>query len=764
MTLASLKTRAHHIFLAFGLAALLSACGGGGGGAGSGANSIAANGAPVARISAKTNVVLGDTVLVSGANSSDPEGEAISYAWALLSQPSTSTQILPASSSSTLSFVPSVLGAYVVRLTVTDPSGKTNQASITINLVNNSAPLANAGVDQTAFANSTVVLNGSASSDANGDSLTYAWTMANKPASSSATLINPATVNPSFTADLTGVYTLSLVVTDSRGSSSVADLVRVTASANPLATACGSVACAAVSSSQYAGSGLGIWRYHNATSASSAIDIDISNVPAGKKIGLFFSNAQSTAATSLPSAGINASLEPQAEALSTGLLDMKALLLKSGLSHTEASLQLDHDSTHEQMMQRNKLLKTRIGQSLQVMPNADAISETSAPRFSPVVGAGRNWVDYFPTPAVSYPTTNKFVCTLPSGRNAVFWQQNSDTNLTSAMLTQFTNAACGINGGFARIASLLGDAWGDHSFSNLITDTGTKQDINIVFLNAGSSAQWAGYFYGLNNFKSTASQPTNEALAFFINTNQLTASNSGITDFYISTLFHEATHMHNFYQNDIVRDKTLQTWMEEMHAVMSEDIVTPSVTPNNYNKLKDYRIPGYLNARGGVDLINWPANLGSTSGNYYGMAAALGGYINRQYGIGVYQQLTSSCTTGLAKTNSYECLKSVLTTNGSPSLAEDFSRMGASTYGFLSATGNPTGFGFPSKSDGGYNLTAIDLSSNTWSTAAATSVSPSFKATTQWYAREVQATNKTRYIRNGVSVPANTTLHLVIKD
>lgn len=751
-----------HFFLLLGIASVISACGGGGGGT----TAAPINSAPVARLTANTDVVRGDAIVVSGAASNDPDGSTISFAWALTSQPATSAVNLNAGNISGISFTPAVIGVYVVRLTVTDPTGKTDQASITINLVNNSAPIANAGADQTVFVNSPVSLNGSASNDPNGDTLSYAWSMLNKPANSIAALSNANTVAPSFNADLTGDFTISLVVTDNRGSASVADLVRITVSGSPLATACGATPCAALSSSQYAGSGLGVWQYNNTSNSSTNLTVDIANVPAGKKVGLFFSNAQSAAAAALPSAGINASLDVQSDTLrsgsSYGSVDLKGLLLNAGMSDSLANLQLNHESAHEQMTQRNAQLKSRLEQSARIQKTADLQAATVSPKAAPVVGAARNWVDYFPSVPSAYATTNKFVCTLPSGRNAVFWQQDTDTNLTAATLTRFTTAACGTSGGFARIATLLGDAWGPHTFTDIITETtANKQDINIVFLSPGGGANWAGYFYALNNFISTAAQPTNQALAFFINTTELV--NAGATEFYLSTLFHEATHMHNFYQNDVVRRKTLQTWMEEMHAIMSEDIVTPSVAAG-YNKPSAFRIPGYLAAKGGVDLINWPTTLGSNSSAYYNMAAAFAAYINRQYGIGVYQQLTSSCTTGLAKTDSYECLKTVLLANGSPGLAIDFSRMGASTFGLLGGAGNPSGFGFPAKASGAYSLDAIDLSGRAWDTAAATSLAGSYKPMSQWYVRDVQAAGKTRYIRNSVTVPAQTTLHLVIKD
>ena len=101
----------------------------------------------------------------------------------------------------------------------------------------NNAPVANAGNDQTVARGSLVTLDGSASSDANGDPLTFDWAFVSRPAGSAATLLNPTAVKPSFTADASGTYVLRLIVRDAV-SASVADTVSVsTQNSAPVANA-----------------------------------------------------------------------------------------------------------------------------------------------------------------------------------------------------------------------------------------------------------------------------------------------------------------------------------------------------------------------------------------------------------------------------------------------------------------------------------------------------------------------------------------------
>lgn len=86
----------------------------------------------------------------------------------------------------------------------------------------NTAPVANAGSYKSVVTDTVVTLNGSASSDLNGDHLTYSWAITSKPTGSSAALLSATVAKPTFTPDLAGTYALSLVVNDGRANSAVA--------------------------------------------------------------------------------------------------------------------------------------------------------------------------------------------------------------------------------------------------------------------------------------------------------------------------------------------------------------------------------------------------------------------------------------------------------------------------------------------------------------------------------------------------------------
>src|SRR5262245_46903798 len=102
----------------------------------------------------------------------------------------------------------------------------------------NTPPIANAGPDLGKVATGTLItLNGSGSSDPNGDSLTYSWTLLSKPAGSTAVLNNPTSASPTFTVDRVGDYTAQLIVSDGKANSTPDTVLVTTNNVAPVANA-----------------------------------------------------------------------------------------------------------------------------------------------------------------------------------------------------------------------------------------------------------------------------------------------------------------------------------------------------------------------------------------------------------------------------------------------------------------------------------------------------------------------------------------------
>ena len=194
---------------------------------------VACNSLPVAAPGANQFVTTGSKVTLDGTGSVGPNGGPLGYTWAIISTPALSTLAsLSFAGSSRPQFRPDVDGNYQFALTVNN--GPTNSAPVNVSVTAssaNSAPVANAGLDRQVKTGTVVVMDASGSSDADGNPLTYSWTVTSiPPGSPQVALIGANTAAPFFTPPASGNYVLSLVVND--GSvNSAADNVVVTVSA-----------------------------------------------------------------------------------------------------------------------------------------------------------------------------------------------------------------------------------------------------------------------------------------------------------------------------------------------------------------------------------------------------------------------------------------------------------------------------------------------------------------------------------------------------
>lgn len=196
-------------------------------------NAAKPNSAPVANAGQTQNVLKGTTVNLNGSLSSDADNDPLTYSWAFTSKPVESTAVLSNPTSNNPSFVPDVVGAYVLNLIVNDGHVNSVVSTVTINASRtNVAPVANAGITQNVVTGAIVMFDGSASSDADGDPLTYKWGFTSKPAGSVAVLSSASAAKPTFTPDVAGAYVLNLIVNDGIVDSAAATVTITAAVAN----------------------------------------------------------------------------------------------------------------------------------------------------------------------------------------------------------------------------------------------------------------------------------------------------------------------------------------------------------------------------------------------------------------------------------------------------------------------------------------------------------------------------------------------------
>ncbi|NVK23373.1 MAG: DUF1566 domain-containing protein [Gammaproteobacteria bacterium] len=233
---------------------ILTACGGGSGSGDNGNddNSVA-NVAPVAQAGADQEVEEQTEVTLSGSGT-DSDGSVVSYNW---TQTAGMSVTLTSAESATASFSAPDIDAdetLTFELTVTDDDGATDSDTVSVMVrqvgVENSPPIANAGIDQSVDEFSTVTLSGSAT-DTDDSIVSYQWTQLS---GDSVVLINADSDSASFTApDVSSSdnLTFQLTVTDDDGAEGV-DSVTVTV--NPVSTNTPPTADAGVNQAVAAGS------------------------------------------------------------------------------------------------------------------------------------------------------------------------------------------------------------------------------------------------------------------------------------------------------------------------------------------------------------------------------------------------------------------------------------------------------------------------------------------------------------------------------
>jgi hypothetical protein len=139
-------------------------------------------------------------LLLDGSGSSDPDGDPLTYAWIVISVPGPSSLDSGDFDDASLelpTIFPDAPGIYVFGLTVTDPSGLTDSTTSSVSITtrtSNTAPVADAGADSTVTTTSIcasdgysyvcdvcsyegVVVDASVSTDAEGEPLSYLWSV-----------------------------------------------------------------------------------------------------------------------------------------------------------------------------------------------------------------------------------------------------------------------------------------------------------------------------------------------------------------------------------------------------------------------------------------------------------------------------------------------------------------------------------------------------------------------------------------------------------
>lgn len=511
-----------------------------------------------------------------------------------------------------------------------------------------------------------------------------------------------------------------------------------------LTAACSGTACGAANATTYSGQGVGVWSYTNTTQAEQQIPVALTNL-GSKQVTLIYTN-NGDASVPMPAL----TLTPPAATTATAQKSLSAA-----------------PATGNQIPERIRNFKPRLTaadtQARQsIKPQAAAILP---------VGSQRSW--FVETGSSKIETRHATLrrqasVPTPTGTRTInVWLEDSEydaAKVSDAMLdTLVQRFTSGSDAVYPLITGLSGEPWGAHSYSNLIDP---DQPLDIVFVNFVPDRTpygLLGYFWSLNNFKADPADPdvkySNQSLSFYMDTETLYLDPAAGMTNQISTLSHEFVHMTNFYRRSVQLSKpgtdyAFDTFLEEMSAMMGEDIVAQRVTPG-FNSIASGRVPSWLSRSGfNCDPAAWSADTAAPCFGY-DVNGSLGAYLVRQYGVGFYKQLLSNTTS----TDSLQVLGNAIQQAGGPTLPVAIQRWGANIA--LLPGDVPSGYGWPARTEQGFTLAAINGSSLASSRVLPTTVPVNLNARGHFpFLRQPDAQGT---YQEQLRVPAGSTLTAVVR-
>jgi len=176
---------------------------------------------PIADAGVDQEVNLNTVVQFDASKSYDPDataagaGPVSGYVWQVVSAPVSSSAVISASTTATPNFTPDLEGIYVLGVTVNDGQIDSIQATMTLTVTSNKAPLATIIIDVNSGESPLIVqVDASNSSDPEGDALTYMWDFADPQSGADN---NSTLLKTTHNYVKAGRYTIVLTVTDSVG-------------------------------------------------------------------------------------------------------------------------------------------------------------------------------------------------------------------------------------------------------------------------------------------------------------------------------------------------------------------------------------------------------------------------------------------------------------------------------------------------------------------------------------------------------------------
>jgi hypothetical protein len=539
------------------------------------------------------------------------------------------------------------------------------------------------------------------------------------------------------------------------GSSSGSDVVQPAPS--PIGTlqpAC--EGCAAVSSTQYAGIGTGIWSIDNTSTGSQSVPVSISGL-SGQDVTLVLINT-SSAEVSFPEGAFGGGFQANQSAAQNQVRPPKP------------------DTRSEEIGEFNRVGWYKKALASMQSPRESVMAPPAQVAYAP--GDTRIFYNFNEKKADPRNTILARQTTASDGRKVNLWVESTERSsdkvsesILDALFTSLTSS----DGVYDGVTQLGGPLWGEHKYdfsdasetaSEAILIDGADQPLDVVLLNLVNDKKplgTLGYFFNGNSLRKAEYSLSNESLSIYLDTETLYLGESHDRQSVASTLAHELMHMSNFYRRSVSMgyQYTFPAWIDEMTAMMAEDVMASRLS-DSFNPIRDIRMPNYLGwglpfSSFNCSIERWTPFSEATGCESYSVSGSFGGFLLRQLGTDFYKDMLrrKQAQPTLLLDQSIKAFD----TAGNASLENAFRRFVISAAGAMPSAGAPVGYGFPARRQDGFDIPVINASAY-----SAARLFPSAAPVS------IQSFGAVPVIRRGVSgtfsetvtLPANTSLFIVI--
>ncbi|MDR0587835.1 MAG: hypothetical protein LBG61_02515 [Burkholderiales bacterium] len=508
---------------------------------------------------------------------------------------------------------------------------------------------------------------------------------------------------------LVGLSSLSLWLAGCGDESRDVDEPVTLAAGERLAPDCQGAYCGAVNTTDYGGTGIGIWRYKNDSEITRDVSVTLSNIR-NKTVTIIYTNETENNTIALPFVSPTATDSPVDETKTSDVLTDAG----DDLFLTEVDREPLRGAAVNAIPDAVRLFDpTPYLQNAEITLTRPKSKLLRAAR-APAIGDERVWNVNVNSKIEERRTVLKRL--FSSGDRAIqIWvepDEFGDDKMSDAMLDKIVDTVKEVI--YPTVIELAGASWGAHQFAKSLIDE--DQPLALVLVNFDKNRRGMGllgYYWSKNQFTKETMSDSNEALALFLDTETFYLSSSGYsispnatgTLLMLDTIAHEMTHMVEFYQrnvlnrNDEVDSSSYREFFQELPAMMMEDIVAQKVDAR-YHPIRDNYHKNWLWY--GVDdfgcgLISFGKNC--VRSPYYGYDAtgSFGAYLLRRHGIGFFRRLFVD----QSRADPLERLNTLLK-EAAHDDTEDFARhvqRWGANIALLPASGSPDKYGFPERDE-----------------------------------------------------------------